>query len=540
MADLETIHRIIEKIEVTNAKNAAKDIHEVGRKSDAAAKNVDRLKKSLAEVSAKQVKQDRPKEQSQVEEKGFSKKQAALVALGIAAVGVEIQLSKLREQADKLNKELDQTADKLTRIALAKTKLGEIKDPKVRLGDAEKLSEVQLKRYRQMGIELGMPMEKLKEISDGLTPLFAGTKRTVGDMMKMTRAAARAAAVFKASPEEVVAKATSVAETGVAEDDLSKRILKEAGFKKGDNRTQRLAKVEAALQKLGARAEEFSQKKEDNLTRRQEFLNDLMERASRPAHKEMQAAEAADEKRKTERLLSMRGDLEAAADIFGGLWGKYERLKNDIYSAAGDMVGRLADWGWSLAKGPVVDGLGWVYEMVERIKDAASDVGQKFSEWWKEGSDWATDKINRLKKLAGIKDKAADLSGGDMGPPVDREKLARDARDAENNDKWEKLKRKIAAWSSDQPSSEMGPPVPDGLRRKNEEERLLATYFGRGNKEALIKVDTLNMIQNFRSGDPDDVMYEVTRAFERLSEAAVQSLAGGTATTFGPGANYGR
>jgi hypothetical protein len=58
-------------------------------------------------------------------------------------------------------------------------------------------------------------------------------------------------------------------------------------------------------------------------------------------------------------------------------------------------------------------------------------------------------------------------------------------------------------------------------------------------KQPLINIQKVEIKQDFRDQDPDDVIYEMTKGFERLSEAAVQSLVGRTATTYGPGASYG-
>lgn len=566
MADLETIHKITEKIEFQGAAAAIGMFDKLAAVVAKVAKLVDAVSDGGPKVEDVKETGEAAEKAGDQAEKGGKKGAAGwlemakgLTIANIAAKAVEFTLgavkdfvSGLSEKVWTLNDELDDTIDKLTAFSSVYTRFEKGVSTEDRMERAGVIAGAVYAKYKDIALELGESAKSIKLLGEDVSPMALAAGKSWKFTTDMITNAARAAKGLQTDMGQAgfaIERLLFTAKPGRARDPFTLMLAAEAKLKDSDSVEQRVDKLNRALEKMGRGAGAFTSGWNEAKERFGLLTDDLIQRSSSFVYDK--AGDAL--QRVVDLIQGVKGPAGEVADEISR-WGNmaYDftlSLGSSIYYAAKGLgvfmvIGDTLAIVWDAAKGFadafefVVLSAKAIEESVKLLAGDSQGVGKietiadaMYAKMLRFVEKFG-DSIVKLLRLADKLTGSSKMSG--LGWAADefetsmkfyKNYVAEVERDVDKREQKYGLGRTTEVGREAERAM-------DGLRMSKEErDKLLKGMFGE--KRPLIEIDTVNINQNFQDQDPDGIVVDFVHALESLSEVARGSAVGGVASSYG-------
>lgn len=567
MADLDTVHKITEKIEFQGAAAAFAAFDKLSNVVAKVAKLMEAVSDGGPKVEDFEELGEKAEEAGEDAAKGGKKGESAWLdfAKGMTVANLAAKASEWALNAVKgaisglfnklwgLNDELDDSIDKLTAFSSVYTKFQSDVSTDERIEKAGQIAGAVYAEYKEIAFGLGETTKDIKMLGEDLLPMALSAGKSwkfTTDMVKNAAYAAKALQADTGQAGASIERLLFTATPGRARDPFTLMLASEAKLKKSDTAEQRIDKLNRALEKMGKGAGAFTSGWNEAAARFGILTDDLFQRSGSFLYDK--AGDAL--QRVVDLLEGVKGPAGEVADEVAR-WGNmaYDfalSLGGGIYYALKGVgvfarIGDSLEIAWDAARG-----FGDAFEFVvlsakaieESVKLLAGDsqgVGKletiadamyakmlRFVEKFGDG-------IIKLLRLADKLTGESTFTGlGWAANEQEKSMRAFKSYIATVEKDVDAREQKYGLGRSTEVGREAERKM-DGLRMtKDERDKLLKGMFG--DKRPLIEIDTVNINQDFRDQDPDGIVIDTVRALESLSEAAKSSGVGGPATAFGP------
>lgn len=577
MAGLETVHKIVEKIEVQGAEGAERSF---GRFADRIQRSFGRTANNVSERASGVA--DRISSAFDLGSSGEAATDAAggltdaLEGLGIGGAGAAGAMGELAAMGEGLlavagpltvvvgglyaaykalafaaelaakglahayeamwrtNEVYDDAEDKLTGLNASLTNLSKVADPIDRFSLAQKTATGLLSEFQATAMKTAMPLAEIAELGASLEPIWTAMGKSQWEVARATDALASAAKTLGVSTQEAKSSLYALLQTGRAgrQDPFGLALAAESGIKKIDKLEVRGEKLLRALEKIGAPVDQIASGTDEAIARWSIFTDDVLRRATKPAYEKI--GEVVQKivdwtERHSEQIDKIVGQIGTMTEsFFAFLEGVWEAVVvtgtwfDDLFGISDVFEG----WWKSLNK--TVE---WLGEVGKALKSLSSQDKEEAGKAWR-GAINATSKRFLGVSLDELEETLRYKPGFDFQKPNPlsplRERTA-----------LEQLADKAAPWSmvpspEDQAGEERG-----RLFKSREDVKAWLQSIMSGKRSLFeMNIGEVNIQQDFRDQDPDRVMVEFRRDLEGLGERALQSTVGGAATVFGPGGTF--
>lgn len=570
MAGPETIHRIVEKIEVTGKQEAKNAFAQLGGVAGWAARALGLAKDSnegVTETAGKMAGALGAAEQAagdlahKAPEAGKKTKQgfdlAGLAASGLARVvaGAGAAIGVMAWKSWRANAAFDDMNDQLTGLLIGTAQWSKADNPIDRYEKSAKAANAMLNQLEKTSFKVAKPLSEISALASKIEPPLFAAGQTAWDVAKATDAVASAAGVLAMSNDQAAASFIRMVITGrKTKDPFGLVVGAEAGIKKTDSLAVRVEKLTKAAAKVGQPVGKLAEGTAEAFARAEMLGEKLFRTLGAGIYEKVGKGVA--------WVVDLFGDGDSAIEeVVFRLGQAY-----DAATAIGDVMSVPVKAGWELAHsfvnaegaiGGARDTLVWVggriYDLVVKPMEilglAAKTVVQAVKDWNSGDGGFTRTKtlvdsiVLKMREFwAPVFEGFTKLASLALPPWLtDKVPILKDLRDwAENGSrKFTQTTKDMAAnIAMRQDLLGMDPTTELGQRRKlgtskEDVERTLKSIFGE--KRPLINVENVNIKQDFRDQDPDRVIAEFVQGLERLGENAIQSQIGGRATALAPG-----
>lgn len=567
MAGPETIHRIVEKIEVQGKKEAKNAFAELGGAAGFAARLLGLAKteeKSLGSESiklasglteAQQALQDLAHKTPPVAKKvsaGFNIGKVAAWAFKGAIGAATTAVIGLGYRAIRTNFAFADLNDQLTGLYLATGKFAKSEDPIARFERSSRVAKASLEEFEKTAFKTATKIEQIAALGSKIEPVMFAAGKSAWDVTRATDAAASAAKVLQINNEVAAASFIKMIMTGKkTRDPFGMVVGAEAAIKKTDSLETRIDKLTRAAAKVGAPVGSLAAGTGDALTRAQILIDKIVRRLSSPIFEKVGEIVG--------NIVDKFGDGESTVDelvyrttelyeTVNGV-GRAFRLPYDVATELSSTIAEIKVGTTDI--GGVVKWVGgtlykWLVTPFDLVGTGARAVLQAVKDWnsgqgfgrTKTLLDSLTLKMRQMfEPFYEFIDKLANMAIPDW--LAGKVPILRDLRSWADSTGFKTrnriLEESIAARQENfgmDPTTELGKRKKLGAT-KEDTMKLLKGLFGE--KRPLINIEELNIKQDFRDQDPDRVITEFVHDLERLGENAIQSSMGGQLTALGPG-----
>lgn len=583
MADLETMHRIVEKLELTGEKEAM-------QKMGLTARVVEKLTKALgySEKEGKGVSDvlgdinvkaktgaDEFKKLGDSAEEGGTKSSGwlgsltggltkGLVVANLLTGAVTWLVDKVRQLATAwwdVNKGTEAMAGRIQGVALGMLDLSKHAN---KVATTQKLTNILMAEFRDHAIRIGVDIPDLEAAYTRINSVMSAMGKNQLDVLNTTKLTASAAKVYGERLEmagSIISKAM-IEGTVEGESGFAKAFKAQVGAMpgKGFNKLpieKRAKRIEKVLREMAKPIDVITTDTESALQRWKVLSEDVLQRVTYPLYKKIggvvQDIVNYLEKNKSTidsivdsavHWFNIFWDLGASvAEILYGItkWGAKSSIALNSFKALGQIASLFVK-----TIGAAAAGFKLLIEQVKIAVDPNRQFGKmnalvegmkfKFIEIMKIVKDLG---FSIIKIFGGDKVVAALKKSGRAKWLTDWvDGLKKSNREMDDNiARWEKKLAKMEKAAGLSPTTEFG--------QKQELEELgigmdkdarlawLKKLFGK--KRPLINVQNMNVRQDFRDMDPDNVMIEMVRLYENLAEEALSSNIGGEESVFAGG-----
>lgn len=575
MAGLETVHRIVEKIEVAGTEQASTAFDKLGGLAGLAAKALG-LTSNVSKDAAKGVTEaakaatnelkgagEKGSDASEKGKKGWSGLGGTIfksvLAANLAAKAFSFVVGKAQEliaRGLQVNKVYSDMEDSFAGLTYATADFGKISDPMEQFEVASKAAVAETALMEKAALRVAVPLGEMASLGKQLQPLVMATGGSMLDVAKTTEATAAASKVLGVSSENVLGSMRRILATGKAQktDTIGQLIASKAGVKATDDQLTRVKKLQGALQSIGAPIKQITKGTGDALQRWETLSDGILRRVTKPIYDKIGEVVSNIVGWTEEHEGAINKVTEGLHVAFEAVWGIGKGIW-DIGVAIVDWVSKLEfvkEIGshianvWSMTL-KVVDLIGHGFKIISAL---LVDSGQSMDEmntlfdsaelkvrkiWsgfldsWE--SVWNVLKQNPLLKML--------IQGIEKLPwAKDLQKMGSQAR-ADFEKQSQILEKSVADREKRlgmAPTTDIGRREAIGMSEA-EAAKIAANVMGKNRPLFQQNIAHLEIKQDFRDQDPDRVMIEFTRSLERLGENALQSAVGGAATAFGPGSS---
>lgn len=585
MAGPETVHLIVEKIDIQgaeeaykvfkvlsgSAKGAGKSFQEAmraaGKMGDAVQEAAKKAKKGHDEAAKKtsffQRVLNKVGEEAKEGWGKFAKGQiVAEVIMGAFRKVVEI-LGALIAKAWEAAKVFEAMRDRTKGMVMGLFDLGK-GGPMEQVAKSTKAANILMTKFHDIAMKTATPAAKIEEAFAAISPTLAGMGKSALEVTKATEAAAGAAKVFGADSSmaaQIFAKSVSegtVEGEGPLAAAIKAQIGDKAAFAKLDQ-TKRLEKMQAIFEALAAPVGEVTKNTESALARWDELANGILKKVALPVYEKFGEVVAWVVKKFEEN----EGTINAITDAIQEAYS----VINSVATAVWDVtVGVIEADKWFqdiTGQSRIMEG---VWSGLKAIGGEFLDIVEAIAVAWRvvvEGVRVMADPTRGMGKLNALTD-ALSLKFYEVlraiGKVVDAisqiiipewaakkipgvDKFLQGIKNVNSTIDTEIAARGIRLRKAEEAAG-LGPltSTTRGLAReaagigisKADADRELAGLRGR-KIQVTQNIAKLEVKQDFRDADPDRVIIDFVRGLERLGENALQSSVAGSATAFGPG-----
>lgn len=559
------------------AKKTRKGYRALNQRLSRVNKGLRTLKGALKDASVESKKvADPPPKQSLT--KSFFKASLAADLAARAINWFRMQLARAWDFVVRVNFGFEAMQSRLQGLALAFTELGE-KDPFKRVRKSALVSEAAIEEINMTAVRTATRAGEVEQAFSTILPALAPQKKSMHDMLKLTENLAAASKVVGddlAVASGQVAKAIAIGQVD-GEKGLALILRQEARVTAKMTPEERLKRISKVLAKVAAPVSEVTKDLASSLTKLTILSGTVLRKITYPFFKKVGDVLndivnylTSSEERLTQWVVLGRKFLtdtyligkNAAQFVYytGMALGHLTRMDERFR-----LLGKLAGFSWMLVKF-IGRSLGVAAEYVRTLTDPGRGMDKfnflakrlnhtfldiklnvleiaesvlkllKIPKSLTEGKlfgdlpDWARSQIPGLKMLDQFQSGLKSLDRVRKGVREGITKTIDDMRvQREGMEKAISVGEKFFGMMQ---STDYGINKEFRDFQKTLREQLKG-IFGKG--KALMNVEKVEIRQDFRDADPDRVLLEFQQALEGLGEAALQSSAGGLATTFGPG-----
>lgn len=450
----------------------------------------------------------------------------------------------------ELNEQYDDMQDKITGIVVTSVKWGK-EDPAQRMAKSLQVANALMVEFKDTAIKTATPLEEVAEIGNSVNQLWSAAGRSQLDVAKATDALASSSKVLGLSSSEAMSSLDHLIKTGKArrgQDPFGIAIGAEAGIKKTDSLETRIAKVQKAMSKVGAPVADLVSGTEEAMQRWKTLSNDVLQQVTKPIFDKIGGIVQGivdwtlDHRRAIDEVVVASTALfESVWAIGKGVWdttigimawfGKLTIVQGGIDLIVAAFDGVVA----------VVDMVGSAWAVVSEAFEVAADPSRGLGKMNVLFEGFEVKILRVLKAINEIIGKMAKMILPDWiveKLPDSVQGFIKDVTSvyAGFDNYVDAKEKKVAA---DEKRLGMAPSTSIGRREASlgmsdkDRDKLLGSTFGQ--KRPILNIEKVEIHQDFRDQDPDNVLIEFTRGLERLGERALQSTVGGAATVYGPG-----
>lgn len=566
MADLETIHRIEERIEVKGAPQLEAAFRKLAGASDAVADALghtrtsgDQLAFAFAKVESAAKKTDnavrKPKlpewfRKSKEAAEGFFKTMAGqfTIANVISRVfdAVYSRAKGLVTEAWRLNDAFEFARQRVSGMALGLAKFEEGASSIERLERSTRVANVMMEEFEDIAYRTATPSEKIAEVFASVNPVMMQMGLSARDVRDATMRAAAAAKVFGVDAGEAGRMVAKAFATGTIEGDgaFAQALKLEAKINSKMPLEERMKRINRVLDKMGAPIDVATQGTRDMAARWDVLANGVLRGMVQPAYEKI-----------GEVLGGFVGYLKDNESALKVIVSEAEFWWRTVF-AVGGAIWDAAVAAAALVKlgGDLGSGFSVAYNTIKLIAQivdiAATGIGALIAVI--SGDDKGFGKLLAISTAIEVKWREIALTilsvarglGNLAIPGWVRNKIPGLESFSKGFDEVEKsLKTGLDASAAHLRRLERN----EGLSPMTSSTKLLEDLEkGKGlspfDKEALLasmkglkiqqNIDKIEIKQDFRDGDPDRVLVEFVTSLERIGQEALQSNAGGLATAF--------
>lgn len=430
---------------------------------------------------------------------------------------------------------------------------------------SQRLANVLMDEFRDASIDMGIPIAELEGAFARLDVVVSGLGKSQADVLKYTRLTAAAAKIYGSNIDDAGTVVSKAIVEGIVEGEsqfarafqTQLGALPGQGFQKlpVEERATRIMKL---LETMGASVGLVSTDTASVMTRWKTFADDILGRLTYPIFQKIGGAMQSLLDYALENRSTIESIVDRAAHWANLVWDLVATFAKvgwwsikiwNFVTRTTEKFGLLAQFASLFLEATGLIGDGW--RLIEATVDYISNPDQGLGKL-----ATLSDAVNlRLRQmfriLMDIGKWALKALGGDKIAAM-AEKLPvvgkqfKDymgqmrAADQYFTNRLEadeaKLDERRIKYGLD-PTTEAGERarakrLGKGMS-KEEREKLLKSLFG--TKRPLVNVQNMNIQQDFRDIDPDNVAIDFVRTFENLAQEAISSNVGGGDTVFGAG-----
>jgi len=546
VAGLETVHEIVEKFVVKGTDVAVKGFEKVSYAVIRTQLAYGKLNKTIKDVLMSPIPNSWKKKAEELKSE-FHEIGTTATKFLAQKLDLPASLDQVLERAWAVNEAYEDMHDRLTGLSLVATNVTE------QLGGrgwsdiqkAEEASTALLDKFHDAAMRSALPVREIEATFSGLLPVLQGTNKSLADAEKFTSDIAAASKVLGTSSQDVLGKIERIALTGKAgrKDALGQMIVSKAGLTGKESYTQRIDKLQGAVHKLAGPVDEITEGTGEWIQRFKTLTDDILLRVTQPVFESIGHVV----KRITQYIDGNQDAINGVVDMLHEAWEIATEFADQIWNAVkfvvkfggiGDFISRV--WNDWIAKWTAivrfVDVAVSAFKVIGTLVDYfAGDKGFGAVEVLLDSMQLKMLKfVNALFNMFRRMAEHIPLLGKQIN-----QYLTDPAQDFMNQISEKELEERVRKGAAREGLSadDLLGKRDVGLSKAEQEQVLTRTKIT--GKQPLINIQRVDIHQDFRDQEPDAVMYEMTKGFERLSEAAVQSLVGNNATAFGPGASYG-
>ncbi len=565
----ETIHRIVEKLEVVGGREAQVAFDKLGNAAEGAAKAL-----NLEGKSARGVVGDLDKTVAVHRDAGKAAEEAgkavaagggeaaeglgkwikgmtvAHLAADLLSKAIGFVIGKLREMVTRtwdINVAIEAAGSRIQGMALGLMDLEKL-DPMERIAASGRIANVTLAKFRDIAMKTATPIAAIEGAYAGIAPILAGLGRSQKDLIKFTEMSASAARVYGERAEmagSIVAKAIF---QGVVEGEtaFARAFKAQAQITAKDPLEKRIQRVTEVLKKMGAPVETVTRDTAGALDRWRILSEDVLQRVTLPVYQKIGQVVAsivdwAEENKKVldAIVVDLTEWLETGWSVVESAWETWRAFDEvfGITEGIGSQVRRV----WETLKfvGKIVDmvafGFRLVSEQIMVIIDPERGVGKLAALSEAVRIKWLEIGLQIVKVVQAFAKVAVPKWLAEKIPGVKSffEGMEGIAKDMERD-----IKGTAQRLRSMEKTMGIDPLTETTRAMKRASDAVEEAVKGMKAPSFNVNIAKVEIRQDFRDQDPDRVIIEMVQDLERLGENAIQSAAGGPATAFVGGAAY--
>jgi len=524
MAGPETIHKIVEKIEVQGVDKAGKQMDKVG-------------------------------ESSKLVATGFFRANLAANLASKAISAITMKLAELQRRAWLVNEEFERMQSRTQGLILGLVDWGEATEAE-KITQSRKLTNRLMEEYKDLAVKTATPIRLIEAAHARVNSVLSGMGMNQKEILDITDQAAAAAKVYGDNAEVAGGIVSKAIQEGTVEGEtaFAKALKAQANITSKMKPEERLKKVTAVLESMGAPLAVVTRDTESALTRWGILSNDILQRVTYPIYQKIGFVVGEIVDWMTEHESQIDRVISDVSEWGETLWdvgtATYEIWKvvsawTEELTSSKDMINTI----WSSLKlinqtvSIIFRAFETLSELVKVLSGDDSGIGKLYAlsasleVKWLEIQKSILSVVTSLAKLAVpgfIREKVPGLSTffetlDGIGTVLDR-----DIRKA--GERLRGLEKPLIAAGE----------IPGGLTQttremiadenKALEEALKKT---RGRKLSITQqIGKIEIRQDFRDQDPDRILVEFVSDLERLGETALQSTAGGEGMALEGGSSY--
>jgi hypothetical protein len=580
MAGLETVHKIVEKIEVQGGPKAQATFDKLGASADRAAAGLGQT----ANVAGKQLSfgftkggdaaADAGKKiKKSQKESAFATEMSkgsigrwvkgmtfATLAANLLTKAVEFVIASFKRLIShgwQVNVAIEAAGSRLQGLSMGLMDLEKL-DPMERIAVSQRNANATLAEFRDIAMKTATPIANIEQGYARIAPVLAGMGMSQKELIKFTDMAASSAKVYGERTEQaggIVAKAIF---EGVVEGEtaFARAFKAQAQVTSKMKPEERIKRVTAVLEKMGAPVSVITKDTAGALDRWRILSDDILQRVTYPIYQKIGSVVAdivgwAEQNKDVldAIVVDITEWLETFWDIGVATWEAlaayikvyrmvyrvderiklwWERLKlvRQVLSLAAMGI-RLIVASIKVAAGDE-EGLGKMYTISRAIELKWKEIKKQILNVIQAFAKMAVPDFV-VKKIPAVKGFFDSMESIGKSMDVDIKNTAKSLRVMEKRFGTGALTETTRAMKRE----EMGVGM-----SKADRDKLFSSIFGKKMKLTQ-NIGKVEVRQDFRDQDPDRVLIEFTQMLENLGERAIQSTAGGEITALEAGATGG-
>lgn len=567
MADVETIHRVVEALEVKGGDAAAAAFEKIAKTSDHAAKAMGQSKGSADQLSfgfdkvdeasgkvGDSVEKSGKKSKNWMDKAGSSVKKWASGMMGAVTVGnllakaIEFAVRKLAEFVRvgwAINEAYEAAQGRVQGLAMGLTQFDEGADALERVETSARVTNKVMGKFRTMALDAALPLSEIEGAYARIDSVVSGLGRSQTEILDFTRKSAAAAKIYGENAEMAGGIVSKAIFQGVVEGETAFATAFKAQAQVTSKMPveERIKRITKTLEAMGAPLGVVTKDTASAFERWKVLSLDVLQRVTVPAYQKIgQIVQSiVDYFRENEDAIDA---VTIAAEevwhtIFNWLDGIWESAvaldevlgSTDRLASMFAEIGRYLEVIWR-----TIDiagaGLKLAAEQVRVLADPDRGMGKlvAFSEAinlkWHEIAKSIMGVVRSMTEMV-VPDWVVEKVPGVKGFFEGMENVAKgiDLEIESTGKRLRAIEKNLGTGALTQTTRAM--------KRLEEGSIDLSKIKGRVNVTQ--QIGKVEIHQDFKDQDPDRVLIEFVSGLERIGETALQSNSGGFATAFETG-----